>query len=79
MLNFKNQPTQFTNNRPETNIDKKWIFRICGVRNSCLYSAYQKYGIDINTPVYKLDAQVQNVAIDQGDYQVDGNSINLLT
>jgi hypothetical protein len=29
-----------------------------------MYSTYEKYGIDISTPVYKIDAEVQNVNID---------------
>lgn len=73
MLNFTKPPINNSSTR-----DQKWIFRICGIKNSCLYSVYQKYGIGINTPVYKLDGLLQNVAIDEGDYEVDGNSINLL-
>lgn len=43
--------------------DNRWVFRVCGPQNNCLYSAYEKYGLGIDVPVYKLDANVQNIDI----------------
>jgi len=36
--------------------DQKWVFRVCGAKNNCLYTAYEKYGLELSTPVYALDS-----------------------
>lgn len=56
------------NNDQNEKHDDRWVFRVCGPQNSCLYSAYEKYGLSIDVPVYKLDANVQNINVQEADY-----------
>lgn len=36
---------------------------------------FQKYGYALGVPTYKIDSKVQNVGIDEGDYDVQGDVV----
>jgi hypothetical protein len=54
-------------------LNQRWIFRICGKSNNCLESVYEKYKIHGSIPVFFINSEMENVAIDEGDYQVINN------
>lgn len=49
---------------------------MCGKKNACeKMSVYEKYGLSWGYRVYKLDSEIQNVALDEGDYLIKGGTI----
>ena len=54
---------------------EKWILRVCQ-KNSCTESVYERYGIDLNVKVYKVDGLTNNIGLEAGDYWVENGNFS---